>query len=453
MRSLHIFRAYDIRGVIGIDIDTVNMTRIGRSLGIYLRSKLNTNRIIIGRDIRKTSSMLSLATISGLLEMGIDVYDIGVLPVGVLLRKLLTVRDTVGAYITASHLPPEYNGLKLIHGSGVYFSSDEIAEIKEIYTRDHAPRSWKEVGKYWIITGEIENYINSLVAEFSDLKSIGIVLDCGNGATCLTAPRIFKSITSRTIELNCNIDPYFRGRGAEPIPSNIVELMHVVKSKSMDYGVAYDGDGDRAIFVDYRGEFLPPEEVAIILVEGLGLRGSIVASIDCSKILEDYAESKGLKVYRSRVGHNFVIEKMIECNAIIGVERSGHIALSSYQYVDDGVLISLLLGRAILNTGREYVSLIESNYCMKSTKLRVKEELKSKIMNYLRRRIESMEEGTITLIDGIRLDLEDGWILIRPSNTEPVIRVTVEARDSTKLDKYFVRYVEMCRDTIRSLSK
>ena len=451
--SHYIFRAYDIRGIVGVDLDSMSMLRIGRAVGIYSKSRFNIDKIIIGRDIRKTSDMLALAMISGLLETGVDVYDLGVLPVGVLLKKLFTLKGTIGAYVTASHLPPEYNGLKLMHYTGMYFDSSDITRIKEIFMKNSFHEQWDTVGKYHVVVGELENYINHLSAEFSDLKGINVAIDCGNGATCLTAPRIFKNVAGLVIELNCDIDPYFRARGAEPTPENIVELVRIVKSRELDFGVAYDGDGDRALFVDCSGRFLSPEEVAIVLIEGLDLRGDIVASIDCSRLLEDYAESRGLKVYRSRVGHNFVIKKMADCNAIIGVERSGHIALSTYRYADDGVLISLLVGRAIQSLGRKYTSLIESRYHMKSTKLKVHEQLKIRVMEHLKERIESMEEGKITLIDGVKLDLEEGWVLIRPSNTEPVVRITVEAKNPKKLDELFKKYVEICKQTIELASR
>jgi len=423
MNVEHIFRAYDIRGIFGEDLLPDVAARIGMAMGTF-----DQGDFIVGGDIRTSTPLLKQALILGIVSTGNNVLDIGMVPIGAAIYACWSCKKTT-AYVTASHLPPEWNGIKIYGREGLSYTSEDILRVKGIFiSRRFELASWKKIGKI-----EQENILEEFkeyLKKFAFSSGFKIVLDCGNGATSLIAPQLFKELGHDVIELNCEIDPAFSARGAEPEPEKLTELSRIVKEEKADLGIAFDGDGDRVVFVDDKGKILSAEQAAIIMLTG-GVKGDVVANVECSSILDKYVESYGGRVYRVPVGHTFMVRKLVEVGAVLGVEKSSHFAVPLNPLLEEGLLTSIYFIESLAKIKRKISEVIPEIKPLKRMKIRVDESKKFKIAEKIKEKIIEKYENVDT-IDGVRVNLEDGWFLIRPSNTEPLIRITAEGVNEEK---------------------
>jgi len=430
----HIFRAYDIRGIYNEDLLPEFFVEIGLAAAERLGGKC-----LVGMDVRASSPVLYEALIAGLRAGGVKVLDAGTIPIGALLYGCCKMEEGFSAYITASHLPPEWNGVKFYFAGGLGVEPEDNYELRDAFLKGNYRRlPWEGVGER-VRVDLLSEYLEFLLESFK-LEGLKVGLDCGNGATVLTAPRAFRGAGATVKGVNCFVDPSFPGRGAEPRPENIKELSELVVSRGLDFGVAYDGDGDRGLFVDKDGRYLYPEEVVMIIIEGLKLRGSVVTTVDASKVLEDYCRERGLKLIRVPVGHNYVIRKVREAEAVVGVEHSGHILVPGMLdrgkpfAVDDALWASMKFAEAYLQLGGSFKEFLPERYVYRSLKVRVGEREKVRVVEWLKERLMSMY-GEVETVDGVKVDLGDAWALVRPSNTEPVVRISVEAKEEAKASR------------------
>ncbi|MEA3558375.1 MAG: phosphomannomutase/phosphoglucomutase [Candidatus Thermoplasmatota archaeon] len=438
----HIFRAYDIRGIWNKDLDPDICLDLGRGLGTLMMDELGMRKAVVGYDVRKTSPAFHGALVSGLLSTGVDVISTGECGFGVALHAGLSTGADVSCFITASHLEPEWNGLKMYFGNGIGFPEENILKIRDIVLSGKFRKvKWQDAGELSSLD-HLDAYNSFWMERYLPLLKdggISIGVDCGGGAMCLSAPKVLGSCGMNVENVNSEVDPYFSNRPSEPKPENLTDLRDRVVEKGLDFGIAFDGDGDRAVVCDETGRFLSTDRLGIIIARDLVLEyggGVVLANVESSMAVEDVLEPIGADVKRIKVGHTYLTMEAKETGAIFGVERSGHLIVPRHVLFDDAITAPLEIARILVKEKRplseiaievpQFASRAFAFDCPDDEKFRViaslTEELKGKY-------------GNVNDMDGVRVDMEDGWVLMRCSNTSPVVRMTVEARDESSLNR------------------
>lgn len=421
----NIFRAYDIRGIYGQDLTPEVFLLLGAALSERF------SEVCVCSDTRLSSPALRLSLGAGLLGGGAKVVDAGAGPIGLAIYAAKHRKYAVG-YVTASHLPPEWNGLKLYEPGGRPISLEDLEKLRERV----------EKGVVWRMNREAKMIIEeSLLSSYSDyLKKLSrvtgnlkVVLDCGGGATSLVVPSLLRELGYEVVTINCDVDPLFSARGSEPTAETTSYLSDLIRRFHGDVGVAFDGDGDRVIFYDERGMPLTPEQAAVVMIKGHKVR-RVIANVECSWLLDKFVKEAGGTVERVPVGRIYIIYKSLESYGGLGVESSGHYVAFDGANLDDGIASLLYFLEALVTLGGRASAHVPPPPLTKRVKLEVGDEKKFEIVERMKTRLVSRYRD-VTTIDGVRVDLEEGWFLIRPSNTEPVIRVTIEAGDEAALKR------------------
>ncbi|MFX1251003.1 MAG: hypothetical protein ACFFCZ_05295 [Promethearchaeota archaeon] len=457
---LHCFRAYDIRGLYNSELTPEVFFDLGNALGAYLiDNNLVKGGIFVGGDFRTTSPSLSYSLIGGLSATGVDVTFAGE-PVsfGVCLFSGWYHKMATSAFVTASHLQAKWNGLKLYYGDGVGFSEKRIKELAEYYVQEKTvTTSWKDVGTIEVANCEKE-YIEFMLNRFSIKRPIKIVIDCGNASTSLIAPKLFRSFEQfEVIELFTDPDPTFPNRDPEPNEESLKVLSKSVIENKADLGVGFDGDGDRAVLVDDKGRVLLGDQIGAILGRKMleEKRGTIIANIECSSHIEHSMKDLASKIIRIPVGHTFLtLEAREHKDTVIGIESSGHIVLPWYYLFDDAILVPLKMAEILGTEKQRFSDLVDQiapplpkksfpYSCDEKIKFKVVEDLKTILANKF---------DEVNTIDGVRVNLEGGWGLIRASNTSAVIRLTVEGKTPQKFEEIKSRLEKELLQAIKHLS-
>jgi len=414
-----IFKAYDVRGVYGTELTGVEAERIGRAYGSAYSDGVTT----VGRDTRTSGPLLEEAFLKGVLSTGCSVDEYGVLPIPVISFVTWKDRRSGSAYISASHNPPEYNGIRFRTGDGYGLLYQE-SPIMERY-RDGTFSSGQGTLNRLDAAAAIERYGEFIGERIHLDRNICVVLDMGNGSAAGMAP-VYERVGCRTIVQYGEMDGTFPGRGARPTEGSLAASARTVVEHKADFGVGFDPDADRGIVIDDRGRVLSPEKVAIILAMRRYRSGDLVISgFDCSMVLEERLLPLGFRVMRERVGDVFIANRVKNESAVLGVERSGHFFLPEFQYSDDPFAMSLALAE-IVSGGERLSELADAipdfPYIEHSVQLTAPTEL---VMARLAEKLARFEPDTT---DGLKVTAEDHAVLVRPSNTEPKIRLYVEAR-------------------------
>ncbi|ABK15037.1 phosphomannomutase [Methanothrix thermoacetophila PT] len=393
--------------------------RVGAAFGTYLSG----GAISLGRDTRTSGPSLERAFLEGVLRTGVDVHSYGVIPIPILGYITMKMGRRAAAYISASHNPPEYNGIRFRTGDG-YGMLYRDAGIVDIYmsgefrsgngsvTVENADRAILEYGDY-------------AAEKVKTTRDLRVVLDTGNGSACGIAP-IYTRAGIEVELLNATMDGRFPGRGAAPTSESLREAAERVVSTGADFGVGFDPDADRGMVIDDKGRVLPPEKIAIIIARRRYKPGDLViAGFDCSMILERELERDGIRVERERVGDVFVANRVKESGAVLGVERSGHFFIPEFQYSDDPFAMSLALAEIVSEEKLSEMADEIPDYPYLQRSIRLKENIDiQSLMDKLLEELADLEPDTT---DGIKV-MSEGWsVLIRPSNTEPLIRIYVES--------------------------
>ena len=452
----HIFRAYDIRGIFNDDLYPETILKIGSALGTYARER-GEESFIVGNDIRTSSPLLAHALISGLLSSGVNVTSVGTTSFGICAFSGWLLKKDIIAYVTASHLPPEWNGVKLYTGEGIGFSADENEEIRDrVLEGKGATVSWDDVGTYDEADLR-DKYIEYLSGRFGferDGFKGEIVLDCGNGSMGLVALDIMKRLNLKTDALFLNPDPSFPNRPSEPTEESLGVLKAEVQRKKADFGAAFDGDGDRVALIDDKGRLLSAEQCGVIIAKDLleERKGTILANVECSMLIERELEKLGGKIERIPVGHTFLTKEASKRNAVLGIESSGHYVIPSFFPFDDAMIIPLKIAEIVVKTGKKLSELVDKlpMFPKERKNLQCDDAVKFELMRVLAERLVN-EYGAdrINTLDGIRIDLkEEGWALIRASNTSPLIRVTVEGVTEEIKDNLLNKFVNVTEHSI-----
>jgi len=452
----HIFRAYDIRGVIGKDLTSQIVAKIGASFGVYVG---RGRSILVGHDARTSSVMVKNAIISGLLGTGINVYDVGLLPIPLVNFYTWKHGFDGAVVITASHNPPEYNGIRFRRSDGTGYSS-ENREVANIFLQNKIKyASWNELGEFFSIdtNSVIESYTAFVTNNLSVSSKLTALVDPGNGAASFVAPHLFRKIGVNVVAINSFFDGTFPARPSDPLKLDKSLMKEFIVDSSADFGVAYDGDGDRAVFFDEKGNMISPEKAGIIFGKYLLSKSDkkdVVANISCSMILNEALSAEGATVHVSKVGDVFVAEKIKEVNAILGVESSAHYFFPFYGFFYDDAIFGSLLMAEILSNEKEPLSSIVKRlptYPIRTLNIECRDDLKFKVIEKLHQTLSTKENLNMSMLDGLKIISSDGWILIRPSNTEPLIRITIEGHSESAISKIEKEYIPLLQTIISEL--
>lgn len=448
-----LFGTSGVRGVVGKQITPELVMDLGLALATNLG---NSGTVVVGKDPRTSSDMLESCLISGLLSGGCDVKRLGIVPTPVVSFAVRRLNAKAGVMITASHNPPEYNGIKFWDSSGMAYSPKLEDEIEGIYFGKQMKRvGWDRIGdvrEVEVLTG----YIDEVAAAVRLKRGYKVVVDCGNGAGSLVSPHLLRRLGCKVIALNSHIDGFFPGRGLEPSPENLGELCSVVKSTGADLGLAHDGDADRIAAVDELGRVAQADKLlGLVAVHQVGRKGDVVVTtVDASSVVDDSVGKRGGKVVRTRVGDVSVAAEVKKHRAVFGGEPSGAWIFPSVHPAPDGPLAAVKILELLDSTGKKLSELLGTlpEYPTAREKVACPNERKARTMEKLEARLKKEFPDVVrTLtIDGIRLELKDGWVLIRPSGTEPYIRVTAEGRTPERVMEIAEKAVKVLKKAIKS---
>jgi phosphomannomutase len=433
--SKHIFRAYDIRGLYNKDISPASFYTIGLGAGTYLKKNHGKHHMAVGNDIRQSSIPLVHSFMAGVLATGVNVVYTGTTSFGQTLFKGWELKQDLIAFVTASHLPPEWNGVKFYYGDGVGLPEEELMKIRDYtLTLDFNLSSWELVGQVNVVDPK-KSYQTFFQSKFHFTKNLRAAVDCGGASTTLSAPEIFTAVGLDVVPVFCDPDPSFSMRPSEPKPDNLSVLISTVQKKHCAFGVAFDGDGDRAVIVDDTGKVLSADETGILLGK-YGVKekkGKVIVNVECSKAVQEQLEPLGFSVKQIPVGHTFLTLHAKQEQSPLGIESSGHLILPEYFLFDDAVVVPLKIAEILDVTEKKLSELVKKipTYPTKKVVLDCNDEIKFSVIEQLKQDFTG-EFSNINTMDGVRVNLEKGWVLIRASNTSPKIRVTTEA-DSEKL--------------------
>lgn len=435
-----VFRAYDVRGVYGTDLNEQLAKRVGAAFGSYAKG----GSVSLGRDTRISGPPLEKAFLNGVLGTGCEVYSYGIIPIAILSYVTQADRLRAAAYISASHNPPEYNGIRFRTGDGYGLLYNETDIMKFYREGGFLSGQGKVIDRQ--PEDAIERYRRYVAKKLHLQRQLKVVLDMGNGSAC-TMGSFYRNLNFEPFIINGEMDGRFPGRGPAPNEESLHTAAQKVVSTRSDYGVGFDPDADRGIVIDDQGRILPPEKVAIIIAKRRYKPGDLVISgFDCSMILEKELEKNGIRVERERVGDVFVANRVKNSGAVLGVERSGHFFLPEFQYSDDPFAMSLVIGE-IISGGEKLSDLADliPDYPYLQKGIRINED-PADVMQRLKDRLAEQNPDTT---DGLKITTEGYSILIRPSNTEPIIRLYVETTGKD-LKELTEKYEAMIRDAMKA---
>ena len=434
----NIFRAYDIRGIYNEELDPEIVARIGMAFGTYLGGK---GKVCLGRDGRTSSTAMEHALISGLISTGVDVVSIGLLPIPTANYWTWKNDFTAGVYITASHNPAEYNGIRFRHPDGTGFTEGNN-EIKAVYLKDDFLKApWNGLGQVTYEDGSavIEEYLKFISRHFSFDRRLTLAIDPGNGVGTLTAPQVFRKLGMKVVTINDRVDGTFPGRPSEPNRETLKGLCRLVAESGADMGIGYDGDADRSVFVDERGEMIQVEKIAVLIGREMlkRRRGPVISTVSGSMIVKEEIEKAGGEVITIRVGDVFVAEAIKEHGASFAAEDSAHFFIPLDYNFDDPLLTSLVLAE-LLSGGTSTLGELSdsiSSYPKTEAAHDCGDGIKFQVVEDVVRHYQGMDGDVpeVVTIDGAKIIYPDGWGLIRCSNTQPKVRITVEAQTEGRL--------------------
>ena len=426
-----LFGTDGIRGIVGEDLTHELAMKVGEA-SAYVLGKKDDLVVLVGRDTRISGQMLASALSAGLMSQGAKVIDLGVVPTPAVSYLVKKYKASMGAMISASHNPSEYNGIKLFDGEGFKLPDATENEIEKYLLGKAVPTTTK-VGTYEVCDTAIDDYTDHIVKSSKSIsKDLKIVVDCANGSAATTAPILFDKLGLDVILMNYEYDGYNINDKAGS--THMEGLVKKVKKLKADVGIAYDGDADRCLMIDENGELVDGDQ--IMAISSLAMKNSkkltnntLVGTVMSNLGLVKFCEQYGIDFVATKVGDRYVLEKMLECNYKVGGEQSGHLIFKDFANTGDGELTSIQILNTMTKEGKKLSELanIMKRYPQVLINVNVKEEAKGQYEN----------DGDVTeVIQKIEAEMAgEGRVLIRPSGTEALIRVMIEGLDQKVIDK------------------
>ncbi len=430
----YVFREYDVRGNVAEDFPPEFVQDLGRAFGTFVKRK-GANEISISGDIRLTTPDLKADFKTGVLDTGIDVIDIGILPTPVNYYSMWKLNVAGAVQITGSHNPPEMNGFKMSFDKGAVYGG-QILELRDLMERQDL-----ESGEGTEITFSIlDDYLQMVSSKITLERDMKIAMDCGNAAACLAAPDIFREIGVDLTELYCDVDGTFPNHHPDPtVKKNLSDLIDLTKGGDFHAAVAYDGDADRLGVLDESGEVVWADQImALFLPEIIEPGDEILFDVKCSQALEEEIIRLGGKPIIWKTGHSLIKQRMKELGCKFGGEMSGHLFLADdYFGYDDAIYVSARVVQMLSRQKRELSELVAQLPQYHSTpELRLdcasdeeKFRIAKEASDYFKANYDCLD------VDGVRIKFGDGWGLVRASNTQPVIVCRFEAKSAERRDE------------------
>jgi phosphomannomutase len=437
-----------VRGVVGESLTPTLLTRFAQAFGTYV----GHGAIVIGRDTRTSGEMVRRAVVAGLLSTGCRVIDLDVCPVPTV--QLLVRRRAArgGIAITASHNPAEWNALKFVNSAGLFLTSAQARQLLDIYHQgEYVKVPGAEMGSVEPSSVALDLHVKAILDALGSLpaseRKLRVVVDSCNGAGSIVAPRLLEALGAEVFQINTTPDGLFP-RGAEPVPENLGALCDAVREHGADVGLAQDMDADRLAVVDERGEPIG-EELTLVLAARYVLAkepGAIVANLATTQVLDAVAREYDCPIYRSKIGEANVAEEMQRRGAVVGGEGNGGVIYPRINFARDSLVGMALVLHLLAVTGRTVSELVDElpRSFMLKEKLACRSDRIGKVLKRVRGEYAHRPQD---LRDGVRVTLPDGWLLVRGSNTEPIIRLVAEAESdesAREMIEELRRCVEEC---------
>lgn len=444
-----IFKSYDIRGVVP---DQLN-AEVARLVGMAFRTEISGPRVAVGRDMRVHSDDIAAALCQGLADAGCHVYDLGRISTDALYFAVGHLALDGGIMVTASHNPPEYNGFKMCRKDAEPLSGkDGINRIQELISLGdlESPTGGGSIEHIEILPAFADHVLSFV--DRGRIRPFKVVVDAGNGMAGVTIPLVFKHLPCRLVPMYFELDGTFPNHPANPIePENIKDLQEKVISEKADLGVAFDGDADRMFLIDDNGNPVGGDIVTLLVAKSLLSKNpgaTILHNIICSRAVSEGIVAAGGRAVRTPVGHALIKPLMKKENAIFGGEHSGHFYFQKNWYADSG-LIAMLVAMEVLSESSATLSQL-----VKSVDPYVRSgEINSKVTSIpktLDRIVAAFPDRMVDRLDGISIQAEDWWFNVRPSNTEPLLRLNVEAKSQEVLEARTAELLQIIRGRKRT---
>ncbi len=435
-----IFKAYDIRGVYPDSLDEDAARDIGRAYVNYLG--LSGSRVVVGRDMRLSGEALEKAFIEGVTEAGADVLDLGLVSTDALYFAVGHLEEPGGAMVTASHNPKDYNGLKLCREQAIALSGDEgIKQIKDLITSGKLPEPHEYAGS--VERGDIaEDYAKHCLSfiNVEDLRPLKIVVDAGNGMAGKMLPPLFEKLPFEVVPMYFELDGSFPNHPPSPIePENVAELQERVVAEGADFGVAFDGDADRCFVIDEKGTTVSGDLLATLVAKNVLEKepgATIIYSAVCSKALPELVRREGGNPVRTKAGHSIIKPQMRKHDAAFGGEHSGHFYFRDNYFADSGIIAMLTVAELVARQQEPVSALLEPiDSYFRSGEINSEVEDQEATMKRVEEHYAQRDPDVVDHLDGLTVDFGDWWFNLRPSNTEPKLRLNVEAKDREVMEK------------------
>ena len=427
-----VLREYDIRGIVGNNLNNNTAYTIGRTFGQIVQKKLNSNKIVTGYDGRLTSPALHEALCYGLKDSGAEVFDVGMGPTPMIYFADFHLNADAAIMVTGSHNPSEYNGFKMVLNKHSFFS-DEIKNLQTLINQNEITSNQGSIHKKSIV----QNYISRILHNININKHIKVAWDTGNGAMGSVINQITSQlINTENIIINAEVDGNFPNHHPDPtVPKNMEQLINTVLENKCDIGLAFDGDGDRLGVIDNKGNIVWADQYMLILcseISKLYKNPKIIMDVKCSKVFFDEAIKMNCNPIMSKTGHSPIKEKMKELSSPLSGEMSGHVCYSDDFFgYDDAMYVGLRLLRILGNNDQslnDLINIFPKTFSTPETRFDVDEVRKFKIIDEVKERL-SKKGWNIIDIDGVRVENDDGWFLMRASNTQNQLTCRAEANN------------------------
>ncbi len=446
MTIKRLFGTFGVRRIANQELTPEFASKLAAAYG-----SLVNGTVAVGGDPRTSTEMIKHSVMAGLLSSGCNVIDLGILPTPTVQFAVRNYYDG-GVMITASHNPPKYNGLKFVDQDGIGIKDEMEVKIEEMFFNENPERvSWNEIGDVFTNPGIIDEYIQNVFDRVDNnvikKAKLKVIVDCGSGAACFTTPYLLRKLGCEVTTMNCQPDGFFPGRNPEPTAENLEELREVVKSTNADLGIAHDGDADRTICIDEKGNFVFGDKTFALvekdmLIENGG--GIIVTTVATSAAIYDIADKYGGEVIATRVGDLLVARELKDKKGLFGGEENGGLIFPDFVYGRDAALSSAKIVEIIAKENKPLSELIKElpKYCSAKLKVECPDNLKSDVMEKI---VDATSEYEIDTKDGVKILTDNGWVIIRPSGTEPIFRCFAEAEkeeDANKMAEWGISLVK-----------
>jgi phosphomannomutase/phosphoglucomutase len=437
-RAKRLFGTNGVRGVAGREMTPGLVFQIAAAFG-----SMRSGRFAVGRDTRTSGEMLLSALKAGLLGTGCDVVDCGVLPIPAL-QFIVKEEFDGGAMITASHNPPEYNGVKIIEADGTEMGDEDTIKLEHILSNhSFAVKPWDSVGRETSAPDLINRYIRAVVRQFPAGigKGMLVAVDPGSGPACRTTPEILRELGCRVLSVNGFMDGTFPGRLPEPTPEGLSALSALVVISGASFGVAHDGDADRAVFVDEKGKYVEENQEFALIARHLchQQKGVVVTPVSTSRLVETVALAEGCTVQYTKVGSIHVARTMHalildNTSVVFGGEGNGGLIFPAHQFCRDGGMTAATMVSILASEGMNLSDLV----ARLPKRFMIKEKVKTSDAPQVMKRLKKVLSGEqIDKTDGLKIIRGSTWALVRASGTEPLIRIIVESDNKTSAETFF----------------